>query len=61
MNELTNIRVPDPAPVPGKPRRVFKLSSINWPFLLVTVLLVAYGLLVVYSAVSANEDFSFTR
>ncbi len=61
MNELTNIRVPDPAPVQGKPRRVFKLSSINWPFLLVTVLLVAYGLLVVFSAVSANEDYSFTR
>ena len=61
MNELTNIRVPDPAPVQGKPRRVFKLSSINWPFLIVTVLLVAYGLLVVYSAVSANEDYSFTR
>ena len=61
MNELTNIRVSDSAPVQGKPRRAFKLASINWPFLLVTVLLVAYGLLVVYSAVNANEDYSFTR
>ncbi|MBR0404816.1 MAG: rod shape-determining protein RodA [Eggerthellaceae bacterium] len=42
-------------------RRRLPLPAINWPFLLVVVLLVGYGLIVVYSAVNANEDYSFSR
>ena len=61
MPELTTIRVADPAPTQGRGRRVNLLSAINWPFLLVVVLLVTYGLVVVYSAVSADEDYSFSR
>ena len=34
---------------------------VNLPFLLVILCLVAYGLLVVYSAVLTDEDYSFTR
>ena len=37
------------------------LSVINLPFVAVVALLVAYGLFVVYSAVSADEDYSFTQ
>ena len=37
------------------------LSVINLPFIAVVALLVAYGLFVVYSAVSADEDYSFTQ
>jgi rod shape determining protein RodA len=34
---------------------------VNIPFLIVLTLLVAYGLVVVFSAVSADDDYSFTR
>ncbi len=34
---------------------------VNLPFLLVILCLVAYGLLIVYSAVLTDEDYSFTR
>ena len=37
------------------------LSALNIPFLVVAALLVAYGLLVVYSAVRVDEDYSFSR
>lgn len=60
MPELTNIRVHDTEPTNGRRRR-FKLPAINLPFLLVIVLIVAYGLVVVYSAVSADEDYNFSR
>ncbi len=60
MPELTNIRVHDTEPTNGRGRR-FKLPAINLPFLLVIVLIVAYGLVVVYSAVSADEDYNFSR
>ena len=60
MPELTNIRVRDTEPTNGRGRR-FKLPAINLPFLLVIVLIVAYGLVVVYSAVSADEDYNFSR
>ena len=38
-----------------------RLPAINVPFLVVVALLVAFGLVVVYSAVSADEDYSFSR
>jgi len=36
-------------------------AAFNWPFIAVIALLVAYGLVVVYSAVSADEDYNFSR
>lgn len=38
-----------------------KAPWFNLPFLLVIALLVGYGLVVVYSAVSVDEDYSFSR
>ena len=38
-----------------------QLPAINLPFLVVVALLVLYGLLVVFSAVSADEDYTFSR
>ena len=61
MPELTNIRVPNTPAPSGRKKRHIGLPSINWPFFLVIVLLVAYGLVVVYSAVSADEDYNFSR
>ena len=43
----------------GLPGRI--VSAINVPFVVVTALLVLYGLAVVYSAVSADEDYTFSR
>ncbi len=37
------------------------MSALNVPFLVVTALLVLYGLVVVYSAVRVDEDYNFTR
>ena len=61
MPELTHI---SPVDMPREPRhssRRFALPAVNIPFLLVVALLVAYGLVVVYSAVSADADYNFTR
>ena len=64
MPEIANLRTAGvqgtPAPE-GPSRRRFALPRINAPFLAVVVLLVAYGLVVVYSAVSADEDYNFTQ
>ena len=62
MPELTNLRMGESQASSGRRRTRGKvLPAINWPFLIVIVLLVSYGLVVVYSAVSADEDYSFTR
>ena len=61
MPELTNVRMNSAASTQSTKRRRLPLPAINWPFLLVVVLLVGYGLIVVYSAVNANEDYSFSR
>ena len=37
------------------------VSAINLPFVIVATLLVLYGLLVVFSAVSTDEDYTFSR
>lgn len=34
---------------------------VSWPLVLVSVLLIAYGLTICWSAVQGNEDYSFTR
>lgn len=64
MPELTNIRASHAAQNPRaaqKPGKRFSLSAVHIPFLIVIVLLVLYGLVVVYSAVSADADYSFSR
>ncbi|MDR2714554.1 MAG: rod shape-determining protein RodA [Coriobacteriales bacterium] len=37
------------------------LASINFPLLFVTAALLAYGLLIVYSAILGNPDYAFSR
>ncbi len=37
------------------------MSALNWPLLVVIFLLVAYGLVVVYSAVRVDPDYNFSR
>ena len=44
----------------GTARPRLGLPPVNVPFLLVVALLVAYGLAIVFSAVSVDEDYSFT-
>ncbi len=62
MPEISNITTGGRATrSESKPTRAGILSAINVPFLVVVALLVLYGLVVVYSAVSADEDYSFTR
>lgn len=61
MPELTNI-----SPVSGAHGKVraqgrFPWSVLNVPLLVVVALLTAYGLVVVYSAVSGDEDYNFNR
>ena len=62
MPEISNISAGGGGPriTAGRHRR-FSLPSINIPFLIVIVLLVAFGLVVVYSAVSADADYNFSR
>ena len=61
MPELTNIHMQGATTTQSTKRRRLSLPAINWPFLLIVVLLVGYGLAVVFSAVSADEDYSFSR
>ena len=63
MPEISNIAASGHASQGGganTQRRGF-LPALNVPLLVVVILLVLYGLVVVYSAVSADEDYSFTR
>ncbi len=48
-------------PMRGQSSSRFHVPAINVPFVIVVTLLVLFGLAVVYSAVSADEDYSFTR
>ena len=59
LPEISTLRAA--APMPGRSRGPKKFSAVHFPFLIVVVLLVSFGLLVVYSAVSADEDYSFSR
>jgi rod shape determining protein RodA len=46
---------------PGRPERPPLIALVNWPFLLVIALVVSYGLLVCWSAVQGDADYSFNR
>ena len=45
----------------GQSHRGFELPPVNIPFLIIVALIVAYGLLVVFSAVSADENYNFSQ
>jgi rod shape determining protein RodA len=62
MPDITNISTGGGGPrITAGRRRRFSLPAINFPFLVVIVLLVTFGLIIVYSAVSADADYSFSR
>lgn len=59
MSEISSIREEDPAVAKAlKPRR---FKYVNPPFVAFAVLLVVYGLIVQFSATSADPDYSFAR
>ncbi len=47
--------------LPAAPGNSARRSSIPWPLFVVAALLSVYGLLVVWTAVQGNEDYSFSR
>ncbi len=57
--QIHSVKTPDKAVVDATRTRRF--PSLNMPLLVVGALLVTYGLIVVYSAVSADVDYSFSR
>lgn len=59
LPQIETLRTPDASASRALARRRF--PRINLPFLLIIALLVSYGLAVVYSAVSTDADYSFTR
>ena len=63
MPEISNIRSggSDSKHDAATTRRKVSLPPVNVPFLIVIALLVAYGLVVVYSAVSADDDYNFSQ
>lgn len=61
MQEVTNISSSGSSREPRRSSGRFSLPAINIPFVMVILLLVAYGLVVVYSAVSADADYNFTQ
>lgn len=59
MNEISSVRSQDPSVAKAlKPRR---FKYVNPPFVFFIIALVAYGLLVQFSATSSDPDYSFTR
>lgn len=59
MHEISSLRPQDPAIAKAlKPRR---FKYINPPFLFFVLALIAYGLIVQFSATATDADYSFTR
>lgn len=59
MNEISSVRPQDPTVAKTfKPRR---FKYFNPPFLFFMIVLVAYGLLVQFSATATDADYSFSR
>lgn len=56
--QIHTVRTAGSGPTSSSMRRP---AIINVPFIVVVVLLVGYGLAVVYSAVSVDEDYNFSR
>lgn len=59
LPEIQSIRTDAVLPQPARKRSLTK--HINLPLLITTVLLCSYGLLIVYSAIVDNPDYSFMR
>lgn len=59
LPQISSIKAPDPSVRAQKKPRRFKY--FNAPFVITLVLLVSYGLLIVWSATYANEEYSFMR
>lgn len=59
INEISSLRMQDPAVARATRPRRFKY--VNPPFYLFALLLVGYGLIVQFSATSADADYSFAR
>ncbi len=58
LPQISSLKSASGAPRRGRERR---FGWINVPFVAVVAALVSYGLLVVYSAVSVDPDYSFSR
>lgn len=59
INEISSLRTQDPAVARATRPRRFKY--VNPPFFLFALLLIGYGLIVQFSATSADADYSFAR
>lgn len=59
INEISSLRMQDPAVARATRPRRFKY--VNPPFVLFALLLIGYGLIVQFSATSADADYSFAR
>ncbi|MEG0666423.1 rod shape-determining protein RodA [Gordonibacter sp.] len=57
--QINSVKTPDKAVVDATRSRRF--PALNFPLIIVAALLLSYGLIVVYSAVSNNENYSFSR
>ena len=57
--QIHSVKMPDKAVVDATRSRRF--PSLNLPLILVVALLAGYGLVVVYSAVQGDPDYSFSR
>ncbi|MEF9877297.1 MAG: FtsW/RodA/SpoVE family cell cycle protein, partial [Gordonibacter sp.] len=57
--QINSVKAPDKAVVDATRSRRF--PALNFPLIIVAALLLSYGLIVVYSAVSNNENYSFSR
>lgn len=59
LPQIQSLTMPDKAIEDTQKHRRFKY--VNFPFIFVIVLLVGYGLMVVYSAVQGDGDYNFSR
>lgn len=59
LPQINSVKAPDKAVVDATRSRRF--PSLNLPLIIVTILLVGYGLLIVFSAVNGDPDYSFSR
>lgn len=57
--QIDTVRAPDRAV--SDTTRTRRFPSLNLPLLVVVVLLVSYGLLILYSAVQGEKNYSFTK
>lgn len=59
LPQINSVKAPDRAVVQATRSR--RVPWLNLPFVIVVALIVCYGLVIVLSAVTGNEDYSFSR